>query len=114
MSSSWTSWRPSRAASSQVSLRGTQKRTNPNNIVARARIVIVGDAFLTIRSKDLLRAIRPDVPMSLLDNVHNPYKKTLELVEVMSGGPGEGGGRHKMAAEKAAPPKYSPVKSIAR
>lgn len=68
----------------------TQKHNLVNNlkvfdhVVQRASTVIAGDAFLHNREMDVLRGVRPDVPLRLLHNTFNPYShRTFQQVKIM-------------------------------
>jgi hypothetical protein len=88
-----------------------------HNLVATAHVVVAGDAFLTDRSRILLRSIRPDHTHQILDNHFNPYgerdqNRTLVRVCVMAHVPTTGGGAHKTKEEKLSEPKENKQASI--
>ena len=68
----------------------TQRENLVNNLrvfhhlVSKADIVIAGDAFLHDREMSVLRSIRPESPLRLLNNQFNPYShRTFQQVRIM-------------------------------
>jgi hypothetical protein len=72
-------------------------------LVSSARVVVAGDAFVSQRSLDVLRALRGQHAVRVLDNTYQPYARTVERIRVFSE-PSQtrGGGKHRTVAEKAA------------
>jgi hypothetical protein len=53
-------------------------------LVRGARVVVAGDAFISERSMEMLRALRPAAQIKLLDNQCQPYERVCERIQELA------------------------------